>query len=170
MTNLIKVIDRSDHLEPAKKSLFNIVAEFLDGCNLCYQADPKIGCFEFRIDIQYTSVQVIINIEERDNWQRITACSVFPVKTPEQRRSAITNATNRINTSLPYGSIEMDIDSGEIRVRTTIETDSVVTEGIIENIVDTTLSISNKYFVSLMAVAFCGSDTNLAACRTYSAD
>lgn len=44
--------------------------------------------------------------------------SVFPRRTPEDRRPAMAEFGARVNYLLRYGDIEMDFDDGEVRVRT----------------------------------------------------
>jgi hypothetical protein len=61
---------------------------------------------------------------------------------------------NRINHSLVYGNFEMDMADGEIRFRTTVESDNDIQESMIERVLNGNLSLSDKHFWALMAVVF----------------
>lgn len=141
-----------------KKSLFDRVAGFLDANDWNYRANQEKGYFDMNVNIRYAAVRVIVDTDDLENWQRATTYSVLPVQAPENRRGAMVDAINRINYNLSYGNLEMDMEDGEIRVRTVVESDIDLAEPLMERLLHTNLNIANRFFAPLMAVAFGNAD------------
>lgn len=137
-----------------KKSLFDRVAGFLDANDWNYNADQERGYFDMRVGIRYASVRVIVDADERETWQRVTAYAIYPVVAPENRRPAMLDAINRINHSLAYGNLEMDGKDGEIRIRALGEAELEMPETMMERVLHGSLNLASRYFAPLMAVAF----------------
>jgi hypothetical protein len=141
----------------AKKSLFDRVAGFLDANDWRYSAESEKGYFSMGCRIKEASVRVIIDVFESEEWRRVMTFSIYPVFVPENRRSAVLEAMNRINHVLVYGNFEMDPTDGEIRFRTSVESDVDISESMMERVLNGNLGGSDKHFAALMAVAFGGS-------------
>jgi len=140
----------------AKKSLFDRVAGFLDANDWHYNAESEKGYFSMGCRIKEASVRVIIDVFESDEWRRVMTFSIYPVFVPENRRSAVLEAMNRINHVLVYGNFEMDPADGEIRFRTSVESDSDISESMMDRVLNGNLAGSDKHFAALMAVSFGG--------------
>ena len=70
------------------------------------------------------------------------------------RRSAILEAINRINYTLAFGSVEMDMRDGEIRVRTVVEGTGDLGGTMIERAMASNLKTTSRYLAALLAIAF----------------
>ena len=145
-------------VEAPRKSLFDRVAGFLDANDWNYRAEPEKGFFDMRVSIKYATARVILDADEREDWQRVTAYAVYPVVAPENRRTAVLEAINRINYSLAYGNLEMDGSDGEIRLRAVIEADAEMSETLMERVLHGSLTLASRYFAPLMSVAFGNTD------------
>jgi hypothetical protein len=66
----------------------------------------------------------------------------------------VAEALTRINYSVIYGNLEMDLKDGEIRVRTVVEGETQMSDGMIERVLNSNLNSADRYFAPLMAVAF----------------
>lgn len=141
-----------------RKSLFDRMAGFLDANDWHYQPVPQKGYFDMRVGIRYASVRVILDTDDMDNWQRVLAYSVLPVQTPENRRGAMLEAINRINHAMVFGNLELDMQDGEIRVRTVVESETELPEALMERVLHANLNAANRYFAPLMAVGFGSAD------------
>lgn len=73
---------------------------------------------------------------------------------PEHRRAAIAECLTRINYSIIYGNLEMDLKDGEIRVRTIVESNQAIADPMIDRAISSNLNSANRYFGPLMSIAF----------------
>lgn len=153
-------VEKTDRaaVEVPTKSLFDRVAGFLDANDWHYRAYEEKSYFDMNVGIRYASVRVIVDTDDLENWQRASTYSVFPVQTPENRRGAMLETINRINHSLSYGNLEMDMDDGEVRIRTVVEAQSDLAEELMERMLHSNLNMANRFFAPLMAVAFGNAD------------
>jgi hypothetical protein len=138
------------------KSLFQRIASYLDENDWNFSAYEDKNYFDLRCRLDDTSVRVIIDVFESDDWQRVLVYSVFPVYAPVSRRSAIAESLTRINYGMRFGNLEMDFSDGEIRVRTIIEAESAMSNVLIERALQSNIKTANQFFAQIMAVAFPG--------------
>jgi hypothetical protein len=136
------------------KSLFDRVAGYLDANDWNYHADQEGGLIDMRVGTKHAAIRVLIDTDDLENWQRVLVFSVLPVFVPENRRPAMLDAINRINYSVVYGNVEMDVRDGEIRIRTVVESERDLAESMMERALHGNLNMANRYFAPLMAVAF----------------
>jgi hypothetical protein len=80
--------------------------------------------------------------------------ATYPTYVPEQRRQAVSEAIARINYAIVLGNLEMDLNDGEVRVRTVLEGDVFIGESMIDRAVRKSLDIADQYQAALLAVAF----------------
>ena len=139
-----------------KKSLFDRVAGFLDANDWHYKTESEKNYISMGCRIKEASVRVIIDVFESEEWRRVMTFSIYPIFVPENRRPAVLEAMNRINHVLVYGNFEMDPADGEIRFRTSVESDTDIPESMMERVLNGNLAGSDKHFGALMAVAFGG--------------
>ena len=154
MAKADKNIALADDLVPPKKSLFDRVAEYLDLNEWRYSATRESAYFSMDCRIAEASVRVILNVTEGEQLNRILALSVYPIFVPEKRRVAVLKALNEINFALVFGCFEMDPADGQIRFRTSIESDSDITESLIERVLHGNLAAADRHFATLMGATF----------------
>lgn len=124
MAKVSKATAKSDNIVVPKKSLFDRVAGYLDANDWRYSSDSEKGYYSMGCRIKEANVRVVIDVFESESWRRMMTFSIYPIFVPENRRAAVLEALNRINHSLVYGNYEMDMADGEIRFRTTVESES----------------------------------------------
>ena len=154
MAKTTKATVQSEAVAVQKKSLFERVAGYLDAHDWRYSSDVERHYYSMSCRIKEATVRVIIDVFEAEEWRRIMTFSVYPIFVPETRRPAVLEALNRINHTLVYGNFEMDMADGEIRFRTTVESEIDIPESMIERVLNGNLSMSDKQFAALMAVTF----------------
>lgn len=137
-----------------KMKLFDRVAGYLDANDWRYSSESERGYFSMSCQIKEATVRVIIDVFDSEEWQRVMTFSIYPIFVPENRRASVLEALNRINHSLVYGNFEMDMADGEIRARTTVESEIDIQESMMERVLNGNLSLSDKHFGAVMAVAF----------------
>jgi hypothetical protein len=154
MAKTIKATAQTEAVAVQKKSLFEHVASYLDANDWRYSSDAERHYYSMSCRIKEATVRVVIDVFETEEWRRIMTFSIYPIFVPENRRLSVLEALNRINHSLVYGNFEMDMADGEIRFRTTVESEADIQESMIERVLNGNLSLSDKHFGALMAVTF----------------
>jgi hypothetical protein len=140
--------------EAPKKSLFDRVAGYLDAQDWNYEAHQENSYFTMGCRIKGAGVRVFLDVHEAEDWCRVLAYSTYPIYVPELKRAQVAEALTRINYSIIYGNLEMDLNDGEIRVRTVVEGETQMSDGMIERVLNSNLNSADRYFAPLMAVAF----------------
>ena len=136
------------------KSLFDRVAGFLDANDWNYQAFEDKGYFSMGCRIQGTSIRVIIDVTESEDWKRVLALATYPIFVPEHRRSAVAESLTRINYRTAFGNLEMDLEDGEVRVRTAFEVTGEFADSMIENALNSSIRTADHYFAPIKAIVF----------------
>lgn len=81
--------------------------------------------------------------------------SVCPVNVPPAKRTAMAEFICRANYGLPIGNFEMDVDDGEVRFKTGIDTeDTQLTDPIIRNLVYANVLAMDRYLPGIMNVIY----------------
>ena len=140
--------------ETPKKSLFDRVAGYLDAQDWTYKTHQENNYFTMSCRIKDAGVRVVLDVHEAEDWCRVLAYSTYPVYVPELKRAQVVEALTQINYSIIYGNLEMDLKDGEIRVRTIVEGETQMSDGMIERVLNSNLNSADRYFAPLMAVAF----------------
>ena len=138
------------------KSLFERVAGYLDANDWNYTADEEKGYFSASCRLKDGSVRIILDVAEAEDWRRVLVYSTFPVYVPQQRRAAAVEGIARINYTMIYGNLEIDLADGEVRVRTVVEAVEPLGDAMIERALGANLDIAGRYYAALLAVAFGG--------------
>jgi hypothetical protein len=95
---------------------------------------------------------------------------IFYVQTgmciPEQYRNLVAEYLNRVNYCLLLGNFEMDMDTGNVRFRASVEIpDGILTEGMVRSMVYTSVHNLDQYLPGLMAVVHGGLSPAAALAR-----
>ena len=138
----------------SRKSLFERVAIHLDVNDWNHTAYQDKGYFSMGARLRDASIRLIIDVAEKENWDRVLVYSIYPNYVPEHRRAAMLQAINRINYTLAFGSLEMDLKDGEVRVRTVVEGVGTLGDVMIERVLGSNLGTTNRFQAALLAVAF----------------
>ena len=91
---------------------------------------------------------------ESPAWGRVLVYAIYPNFVPENRRLIVSEAINRVNYVLLFGSFEMDMKDGEIRVRAVLESDTFVSEQMIDRAVRRSVDLADQYQAAILAISF----------------
>ena len=139
---------------PPKKSLFDRVAEYLDANDWRYGIKPESSYFSMECRIAEASVRVVLDVTEGERVNRILVLSVYPIFVPENRRIAVLKVMNALNFSLATGCFEMDSADGQIRYRTSVESDADISEAMMDRVLNGNLAGADRNFAELMGATF----------------
>ncbi len=95
--------------------------------------------------------------QAREEQQQVVFYSVASVQAPEDRRAAMAEFITRANYGMIIGNFEMDFSDGEIRYKTSFDTEGTdLTNGIMKQLVYANVLTMDRYLKGIMAVAFGG--------------
>lgn len=79
--------------------------------------------------------------------------SVYPGAIPPDRRPAAGEYISRVNFDLPIGNFEMSYDTGEVRVKTSLDVeDDRLSVSLVRNLVTANVVVMNRYLPGLLRV------------------
>ncbi len=93
----------------------------------------------------------------REGHSQFVFYSICPVLVIEDKRALIGEFINRANFGMLVGNFEMDYDDGEIRYKTSLDTDGAeCTKALVKQIVVANVLMMDRYLPGIMSVAFGG--------------
>ncbi|NLX10107.1 MAG: YbjN domain-containing protein [Chloroflexi bacterium] len=91
----------------------------------------------------------------REEQYQFVFYSVLETNTPENKRAAIAEFLTRANFGLVIGNFEMDYSDGEIRYKTSLDTEGdQLSDALIKNAVYTNIVMMDRYLPGIMAVIY----------------
>jgi len=142
------VIDTQD------RTLLDRVCDYLNDKEWSFTRFEDRDCLVFNLRLRDGGVRVIVDIWEGAGWSRILVYAIYPTFVPEHRRPAVCEAIARINYANILGCFEMDMADGEVRARTTLESDVLIGEEMIDRAIRKSLDLADQYQAALLSVAF----------------
>jgi len=136
------------------KTLFKRVEDYIIAADWCYASFEDKGYFSFGLRMRDGSVQVVVDATEEAGWSRILVYSQLPVFVPSHRRVAVSEALHRINYATITGNFIMDVKDGDVRAKAVLESDTFVSDQMIDWAIRRSLELAEQHFASILAVAF----------------
>ena len=147
-------------VEVQGKTLFDRVSDFLTAKDWSFYVVEDRRCLSFGLRLRDASVRVFVDTAEADGWSRILAYCTYPTYVPVPRRQAVAEAIARINFATVFGNLEMDMNDGEVRIRTVLEGDSLIGEEMIDRVIRKSLDLADQYQAPLLSIAFGNASPN----------
>ncbi len=98
--------------------------------------------------------------------QRFLFHSIMGLNSPPQYRTAVAEYLTRVNYGLPLGNFEMDLDSGDVRFKTSIEVpEGELTIAMVRTLIYANVRNMDHYFPGLLAVVHGGLSPEAALAR-----
>jgi len=108
-----------------------------------------------QLTFQGENSQWVCYAEARELEQEFIFYSVFPVNTPEDKRLRMAEFLTRANHGLILGNFEMDLDSGEVYYKTSIDVkNDHLSFALIERLVYTNVLALDRYLPGMMAIIY----------------
>lgn len=148
------VIDVEPVVEAQAKTLFDRIGDYLTGKDWDFYSNVEKQFITFSLRLRDGTVRVMIEAVEVTNWSRILVYTTYQTFVPEQKRLVVSEALNRINYTSLFGNLELDMQDGEVRVRTFLEGDGYIGEPMIDRAVRRGLDLANQYQAALLSIAF----------------
>ncbi|MFP4147971.1 MAG: YbjN domain-containing protein [Nitriliruptoraceae bacterium] len=101
----------------------------------------------------------IVFCRSQDPLPQVLVYSQFPRQVPEDRRATMMALITRINYGLAIGNLEMDLDDGDLRLRTSLDFgEDRLTGALLARLLGHNLATFDRYFPALDAVLLGGDD------------
>ncbi len=92
-------------------------------------------------------------VEAREAERHLLVYSVSPFNIPVERRVAAAELVARANYGLVVGSFDLDLDDGEVRMRTFLDLDGAPADpGLVQQLITNNLRTMNRYSAAIAAV------------------
>lgn len=161
MTKKLRVASADVEAQPeaAKISLFDQVLAHLEANDWEPAPYPDKGYIRLNCRLQDARVALYCHATERDNWRQLLVRLVYPIFVPKHRRAVVCEALNHVNVRHAFGNMEMDMEDGEIYVRTVVEiTNGTMDDELIARALGANMRIAERHMAALLAVAFGNSE------------
>jgi hypothetical protein len=104
----------------------------------------------FRLAIQGEHGDWVTLVQTDEEESRCIVYSVYPELVPEASRTEMAAFLIQENYDLPIGNFEMDLEDGELRVRTSMDLDlNQLTTAVIEQLLTANIAIMDGYFAAI---------------------
>jgi hypothetical protein len=145
-------------VETQAKTLFDRIIDYVTSNEWTYFEVEEDKCVSFGIRLRDANVRLYVNAEESPTWSRILVHCLYPTYVPAARRQAVADAINRVNYTHMLGNLEMDMQDGELRIRTGLESDLPIGEQMVDRAIRKALNLAEQYQAPLLAIAFGNAD------------
>jgi hypothetical protein len=129
--------------------LTDAVLAFLDDRGWPAEIDDGLVRTVVRTDDQVFPLAVVV-VEEVG---QVVVYSIFPDEVPAGRRAAVAELATRANVVLTVGNLEIELDAGQVRLRTSLGVGaSPVTAEMIERVIIDNAATAVAYFPTVVEV------------------
>jgi hypothetical protein len=145
-------------------SLFDTVATYLDINDWHYEANPERGWFSMSYIGDDGTWRVVVDTTELEKVRRVLVYSIYPVRVPAARRLQAAEFIARINHGMTLGNFELDVDDGEIRVKTVTDVgEGEMGDEVLDRLLLVNVHTANRYLAAMLSVAFGSTSAQAAA-------
>lgn len=123
--------------------------------NWSFNEDTTASPPLFNLGIGLRNGQCVLTIHIGANTDALTSFANYPFNVIQEKYAAVLTAINFINWGLVLGNFEMDLRDGEVRFRTAMPiSDAVPTVGQISRMVDSTLSMMDRFYSGFATILY----------------
>jgi hypothetical protein len=117
------------------------------------QATRVEGATVLRLEGDGSNGSWVLWLETREEARVVIVWSSWPVAVPEPRRRAVMELVTRLNPDIAVGAYELDLDRGQVSVRTSIELgDAPLHEDLVAGLVGANVEVFDTHLPRLLAV------------------
>ena len=134
-------------------SILDIFESNLHDLEWRYQLDEEHELLRFGVNCANGSFEVIIHVVA--DIDLVKCYTLYPVRVPEERRAAVAEYLTRANYGLLFGNFEMDYADGEVRFRTSMNTDDAAINSVVaRHLLQQNVNTADRYFNGLLRVVY----------------
>ncbi len=130
-------------------SIYDATVAYLAGQGVSVTHDAD-GFASFEVD---TETPWRVHVWAREDAHQLLVHSVLPFQVPDERRADVAMFATRANFGLAIGNFELDMDNGELRYKTSMDTGGeVLTDALLRPLFVANISTTNRYLPGIQAV------------------
>ena len=147
------------------RALMDVVLRFLQEDQWSYQLLEHKPMIRAGYHGEHGTWVCYLQVDEEN--QRFLFYTYMGLNIPPQYRTAVAEYLTRANYGLPVGNFEMDLDTGDVRFRTSVETpEDELSVAMIRALAYANLRAMDHYFPGVLAVVHGGLSPEAALART----
>ncbi len=136
------------------QSPVQVMQVLIDGRGWPYTPMPELGG-GLRVDFSGTSGNWACLCLEAGEGHGIVLISICPVACPAEARPRAAEFCLRANQALVFASLELDFDSGEVRLKSSLPTpQGALTPELAATLLETNLAIFDRHLPALLGVMY----------------
>ncbi len=94
-----------------------------------------------------TNATYLCYAQARETQQQIVFYTIYPIRTPEDKRQQMAELVARVNYGLVLGNLELDMRDGEVRYKTSADINATpFTLPLLRSLMQINLSTADRYF------------------------
>ena len=133
--------------------VLDIFESYLQDLEWRYQLDPERELVRFGVNCQHGAFEVILHVVP--DLDLVKCFALFPVRVPPEHRAAVAEYLTRANYGLLFGNFEMDYSDGEVRFRTSMNTDDAAINSVVaRHLVQQNINTADRYLKGLLRVVY----------------
>lgn len=95
--------------------------------------------------------------QARETHQQIVFYTIYPIRAPEEKRLLAAEFTARVNYGLVLGNLELDMNDGEMRYKTSADVGSgEFSLALLRSLMQINLSTADRYYPAFTALLYSG--------------
>lgn len=135
--------------------VLDLFEAYLQDLEWRYQLDAEREIIRFGVNCDNGSFEVILHVIP--DIDLVKCFTLFPVRVPAPNRAAAAEYLTRANYGLLFGNFEMDYADGEVRFRTSMNTDDVAINSVVaRHLVQQNINTADRYVAGLLRVVYGG--------------
>ena len=132
-------------------SLLVVAANFLQAEEVHFEQNEEEHFIRFQFSGDDTSWMVVF--QHLPDSQQVIVLSIAPSLVPEANRASVGEFIHRANFGMLVGNLEIDLDSGEVRFRSSVDIDDLtVDQHMIRNLIFGNIATMNIFISPLHKV------------------
>lgn len=105
----------------------------------------------------------------REEQEQVIVYTIYPLRAPVDRRAEVAEFVARVNYGLALGNMEMDVDSGELRFKTSADVRATLFSlPLLRSLMQTCLATADRYYPGYTALLYSGMTPEEAVARVES--
>ncbi|MBK8442517.1 MAG: YbjN domain-containing protein [Sphingobacteriales bacterium] len=131
----------------------DLVISHLKSINFQFRLDEDRELVRFGVAMRNCKLEVIIHVQEDRDILRCYA--LLPFNVPSNKRHEVAEFITRANYGLIIGNFEMDFEDGELRYKSTMNTDGgAVNEEVIRCLIHANIQTVDKYAIGVLKIVY----------------
>ena len=138
--------------------LYESITTYLDEAELTYQyneGDTDDGVIGVEISGEDGGWRVVIRTTEEGEARGVMIWALLPARIPEKNRLKVAELLTRINCDLAIGNFDMNLDTGEVLFRNSIElADGVFTKAMFDRMYEVNCGAMNDNYAKILNAGY----------------